>query len=142
MFELCFFCKLIFYKLIFSSSSSFYRPNSEDGETQGTKKQSKSSRNKTFKERNPDLDLDEIQRNPNVPDDIKAVLIASTLVSDADEKAKGVQTKGAAKSYGGGDGSSSGNLLENWIPREFKNSQELLAYIDDATGTVIFPIFE
>lgn len=37
---------------------------------------------KSFKERNPDLDMDEIQRNPNIPDDIKAVLNGSVLDED------------------------------------------------------------
>lgn len=34
---------------------------------------------KSFKERNPDLDMDEIQNNPNIPDDIKAVLSGAVL---------------------------------------------------------------
>lgn len=34
---------------------------------------------KSFKERNPDLDMEEIQNNPNIPDDIKAVLSGSVL---------------------------------------------------------------
>lgn len=34
---------------------------------------------KSFKERNPDLDIDEIQANPNVPDDVKAELCGTVL---------------------------------------------------------------
>lgn len=34
---------------------------------------------KTFKERNPDLDIDEIQANPNIPDDVKAELRGTAL---------------------------------------------------------------
>lgn len=34
---------------------------------------------KSFKERNPDLDIDEIQANPNVPDDVKAELCNTAL---------------------------------------------------------------
>lgn len=38
-----------------------------------------SFKKKSFKERNPDLDMEEIQNNPNIPDDIKAVLSGSVL---------------------------------------------------------------
>lgn len=34
---------------------------------------------KSFKERNPDLDIDEIQNNPNIPDEIKAELCGPAL---------------------------------------------------------------
>lgn len=43
------------------------------------KKCNPSLKTKTFKERNPDLDMEEIQNNPNIPDDIKAVLSGSVL---------------------------------------------------------------
>lgn len=46
------------------------------------KKQCNPAMTKSFKERNPDLDMDEIQRNPNIPDDIKAVLNGSVLDED------------------------------------------------------------
>lgn len=43
------------------------------------KKCNPSLKTKSFKERNPDLDMEEIQNNPNIPDDIKAVLSGSVL---------------------------------------------------------------
>ncbi|KAJ6647124.1 putative lysine-specific demethylase 4B [Pseudolycoriella hygida] len=43
------------------------------------KKCNPSLKSKTFKERNPDLDMDEIQNNPYIPDDIKAYLSGSVL---------------------------------------------------------------
>lgn len=44
---------------------------------------------KTFKERNPDIDMDEIQNNPNVPEDVKAAISGAFLLSadDDDEEA-------------------------------------------------------
>lgn len=50
------------------------------------KKQCNPSLKKSFKERNPDLDMDEIQNNPNIPDDIKAVLSGAVLDDDDDNK--------------------------------------------------------
>lgn len=45
------------------------------------------SKTKSFKERNPDLDLTEIQNNPHIPDDVKEVLNgALTLATDDEEE--------------------------------------------------------
>lgn len=81
------------------------------------KKQCNPTKTKSFKERNPDLDLDEIQQNPNVPDDVKAMLKESVLTlheEDADytpEESMSLQS-----------------------PADFKTKQELLEYMDDGTG--------
>lgn len=40
---------------------------------------------KSFKERNPDVDMDEIQRNPNVPDDVKAAISGALTLTMEDE---------------------------------------------------------
>ncbi|KAG4069071.1 hypothetical protein HA402_008382 [Bradysia odoriphaga] len=50
------------------------------------KKCNPSLKTKSFKERNPDLDMEEIQNNPNIPDDIKAVLSGSVL-----DEAEGIE---------------------------------------------------
>lgn len=48
------------------------------------------SKTKSFKERNPDLDMDEIQNNPHIPDDVKEVLNdALTLAADDEEELDG-----------------------------------------------------
>lgn len=47
------------------------------------KKQCNPAITKSFKERNPDLDIDEIQNNPNIPDDVKAAI--SGAVTDVPE---------------------------------------------------------
>lgn len=63
------------------------------------------------------MDLDEIQQNPNVPDDVKAMLKESVLTlheEDADytpEETMSLQS-----------------------PADFKTKQELLEYMDDGTG--------
>lgn len=45
---------------------------------------------KSFKERNPDVDMDEIQNNPNVPDDVKAAITgALALTLDDDVSSEG-----------------------------------------------------
>lgn len=81
------------------------------------KKQCNPTKAKSFKERNPDLDLDEIQQNPNVPDDVKAMLKESVLTlqeEDADytpDESMSLQS-----------------------PADFKTKQELLEYMDDGTG--------
>jgi len=43
------------------------------------------NKKKSFKERNPDLDMDEIQNNPNIPDDVKAVLNGALTLDVEDE---------------------------------------------------------
>lgn len=44
------------------------------------------NKKKSFKERNPDLDMEEIQANPSIPDDVKEVLSgALTFEEDEDE---------------------------------------------------------
>lgn len=41
---------------------------------------------KSFKERNPDVDMDEIQNNPNVPDDVKAAISGALTLTLEDEE--------------------------------------------------------
>ena len=84
------------------------------------KKQCNPTKTKSFKERNPDLDLDEIQQNPNIPDDIKAVLKESVLTLDAEEEEPAVVGDEADINIEG--------------PADLKTKKELLAYIDDGTG--------
>ncbi|TMW49394.1 hypothetical protein DOY81_005538, partial [Sarcophaga bullata] len=83
------------------------------------KKQCNPTKTKSFKERNPDLDLDEIQQNPNIPDDIKAVLKESVLTLDAEEEEPAVVGDEADINIEG--------------PADLKTKKELLAYIDDGT---------
>lgn len=53
---------------------------------QSLKKQCNPLLKKSFKERNPDVDMDEIQNNPNVPEDVKAAITgALTLTLDEDD---------------------------------------------------------
>lgn len=53
---------------------------------QTLKKQCNPLLKKSFKERNPDVDMDEIQNNPNVPEDVKAAITgAMSLALDDDE---------------------------------------------------------
>lgn len=86
------------------------------------KKQCNPTKAKSFKERNPDLDLDEIQQNPNVPDDVKAMLKESVLTLDTSDL--GVE-----------DGDFAGEeAMSLQSPADFKTKQELLEYIDDGTG--------
>ncbi|XP_037806126.1 serine-rich adhesin for platelets-like isoform X4 [Lucilia sericata] len=85
------------------------------------KKQCNPTKTKSFKERNPDLDLDEIQQNPNIPDDIKAVLKESVLTLDAEEEEPAIV----------GDENEGNKCVEG--PADFKTKKELLAYIDDGT---------
>lgn len=84
------------------------------------KKQCNPTKTKSFKERNPDLDLDEIQQNPNIPDDIKAVLKESVLTLDAEEEEPAVVGDEADINIEG--------------PADLETKKELLAYIDDGTG--------
>ncbi|XP_060657349.1 probable lysine-specific demethylase 4B isoform X3 [Drosophila nasuta] len=80
------------------------------------KKQCNPTKAKSFKERNPDLDLDEIQQNPNVPDDVKAMLKESVLTLHEED----------------GDYSPE-DAMSLQSPADFKTKQELLEYIDDGT---------
>lgn len=41
---------------------------------------------KSFKERNPDVDMDEIQNNPNVPDDVKAAISGALTLTPEEEE--------------------------------------------------------
>lgn len=59
---------------------------------QSLKKQCNPTMTKSFKERNPDLDMDEIQNNPNIPDDIKAALSGAVLDTGEEEMAEGELT--------------------------------------------------
>lgn len=57
---------------------------------QTLKKQCNPLLKKSFKERNPDVDMDEIQNNPNVPEDVKAAITgALTLTLDDDGTEEG-----------------------------------------------------
>lgn len=84
------------------------------------KKQCNPTKKKSFKERNPDLDLDEIQQNPNIPDDVKAVLKESVLSLDAEEE-EGAEI-----------------ITEELNPAELKTKKELLDYIDDGSGKCLY----
>ncbi|XP_073848965.1 uncharacterized protein isoform X2 [Musca autumnalis] len=91
---------------------------------QRMKKQCNPTKQKSFKERNPDLDLDEIQQNPNIPDDIKAVLKESVLTLDDEEEEPaivGEETEALATTPD----------ISLQSPAQFKTKKELLAYIDD-----------
>lgn len=70
---------------------------------------------KSFKQRNPDLNLDEIQKNPNIPDEVKAVLNESALklADDVDENVERLEE------------------VEEYEPADLKTTSEILAYIDD-----------
>lgn len=81
------------------------------------KKQCNPTKAKSFKERNPDLDLDEIQQNPNVPDDVKAMLKESVLTLHEEDT-----------------DFSPEDAMSLQSPADFKTKQELLEYIDDGTG--------
>lgn len=60
---------------------------------QSLKKQCNPLLKKSFKERNPDVDMDEIQNNPNVPEDVKAAITgALSLTLEEDEAEEGVET--------------------------------------------------
>lgn len=92
------------------------------------KKQCNPTKTKSFKERNPDLDLDEIQQNPNIPDDIKAVLKESVLTLETDEEEPAIvgdETEATSAT------TAAKSLLQT--PAQFKTKKELLAYIDDGT---------
>lgn len=86
------------------------------------KKQCNPTKTKSFKERNPDLDLDEIQQNPNIPDDIKAVLKESVLTLGAEEEEPAIVD----------DENERERCFDG--PADLKTKKELLAYIDDGTG--------
>lgn len=60
---------------------------------QSLKKQCNPLLKKSFKERNPDVDMDEIQNNPNVPEDVKAAITgALSLTLEEDEAEDGGET--------------------------------------------------
>lgn len=70
-------------RIIFSFCSNSNVPHDV---LQSLKKQCNPTLKKTFKERNPDVDMDEIQNNPNVPEDVKAAISgALSLALDDDE---------------------------------------------------------
>lgn len=113
---------------------------------QRMKKHCAPARAKSFKERNPDLDLDEIQQNPNIPDDIKAVLIESALVLDQDDVLSSTNNciGNGATGHARNESALAGNCgggYEILSPVEFKSKKELLAYIDDGTGTIIIGFY-
>lgn len=53
---------------------------------QSLKKQCNPTLKKSFKERNPDVDMDEIQNNPNVPDDVKAAISGAMSLTLEEEE--------------------------------------------------------
>lgn len=72
---------------------------------------------KSFKQRNPDLNLEEIQNNPNIPDDVKAVLNESALKQaddDVDEN----------KDFNEDEPSE-------YETADLKTTKDILAYMDD-----------
>ncbi|XP_067626363.1 uncharacterized protein [Eurosta solidaginis] len=88
---------------------------------QRMKKQCNPTKKKSFKERNPDLNLEEIQQNPNIPDEVKAVLKESVLTLEAEEEEPAVI------------GENDVELMPQISPAELKTKKELLDYIDDGT---------
>lgn len=64
-----------------------------------------SLRKMSFKEKNPDLDLNDIQNNPHIPDDVKMVLsgAALTMVDDVDEDFDDEDGKSPSKSDAASD---------------------------------------
>lgn len=75
---------------------------------------------KSFKQRNPDLNLEEIQNNPNIPDDVKAVLNESALKLADDDV----------------DVDENKDFNEEEGPPEYetvdlKTTKDILAYMDD-----------
>ncbi|XP_055921875.1 myb-like protein U isoform X2 [Eupeodes corollae] len=84
------------------------------------KKHCNPTKKKSFKERNPDLDLDEIQSNPNIPDDVKAVLKESVLTLDMDEDEEVPAIIEPAN-------------ISSISPAVLKTKKELLDYIDDGS---------
>lgn len=69
------------YLLVFCSNSGV-----PQDVLQSLKKQCNPTLKKSFKERNPDVDMDEIQNNPNVPEDVKAAITgAMSLTLEEDE---------------------------------------------------------
>lgn len=89
---------------------------------QRMKKQCNPTKKKSFKERNPDLNLEEIQQNPNIPDEVKAVLKESVLTLEAEDEEPAVIGDGEAV------------LMTQLSPADLKTKKELLDYIDDGTG--------
>ncbi|XP_055838906.1 putative uncharacterized protein DDB_G0291608 isoform X2 [Episyrphus balteatus] len=87
---------------------------------QRMKKHCNPTKKKSFKERNPDLDLDEIQSNPNIPDDVKAVLKESVLTLDMDEDEEVPAILEPAS-------------ISSQSPAILKTKKELLDYIDDGS---------
>lgn len=59
---------------------------------QTLKKQCNPLLKKSFKERNPDVDMDEIQNNPNVPEDVKAAITGALSLTLEEDEAEGVET--------------------------------------------------
>ncbi|XP_053962444.1 mucin-2-like isoform X3 [Anastrepha ludens] len=85
------------------------------------KKQCNPTKKKSFKERNPDLNLEEIQQNPNIPDEVKAVLKESVLTLDAEDEEPAIIGDGEAE------------IMSQLSPANLKTKKELLDYIDDGT---------
>lgn len=84
----------------------------EGGEQPGTMKKAcnlavaaANLRKMSFKEKNPDLDLNDIQNNPHIPDDVKMVLsgAALTMVDDADDDFDDEDGKSPSKSDAASD---------------------------------------
>lgn len=72
---------MFFFFLCHSSNS-----NVPHDVLQSLKKQCNPTLKKTFKERNPDVDMDEIQNNPNVPEDVKAAISGALSLALEEEE--------------------------------------------------------
>lgn len=59
---------------------------------QSLKKQCNPLLKKSFKERNPDVDMDEIQNNPNVPEDVKAAITGALSLAVEEDEPDGIET--------------------------------------------------
>lgn len=98
---------------------------------QRTEEQCGPKRANSLKERNPALQLDEIKGNPNPQEGVKAVVAESALVLDTDDVSVGLNTIGICN-----NSAAISDNQENARPVELKSEKELLAYMDDGTGTV------
>lgn len=81
---------------------------------------------KSFKQKNPDLNLDEIQNNPHIPDDVKAILNekAIKLADVIDEENK--------------DCVEEEDEEAELATVDLKTTKDILAYIDDGNYLLLF----
>lgn len=71
---------------------SFSNSNVPQNVLQTLKKQCNPLLKKSFKERNPDVDMDEIQNNPNVPEDVKAAITGALSLTLEEDEADDTET--------------------------------------------------